>query len=122
MDGSFHRRGSANEVVAGKTTTIRISPAPALPRNASYENVWTGGVLQEKNLETAALGLAPMYPAYLWSNSTAPGHYGYKRASDLISGKASKLGCSDPQFSVAPGRPVLHCVVHALADLGGKCG
>src|SRR5208337_2400272 len=58
----------------------------------------------EKNLETAALGLAPMYPAYLWSNSTAPGHYGYKRASDLISGKASKLGCSDPQFSVAPGR------------------
>ena len=85
-------------------------------------NVWTGGVLQEKNLETAALGLAPMYPAYLWSNSTAPGHYGYKRASDLISGKASKLGCSDPQFSVAPGRPVLHCVVHALADLGGKCG
>jgi hypothetical protein len=84
-------------------------------------NVWTGGVLQEKNLETAALGLAPMYPAYLWSNSKAPGHYGYKRASDLISGKASKLGCSDPQFSVAPGRPVLHCVVHALADLGGKC-
>src|SRR5208337_138861 len=32
------------------------------------QNVWTGGVLQEKNLETAALGLAPMYPAYLWSN------------------------------------------------------
>ncbi len=30
-------------------------------------NVWTGGVLQEENLETAALGLAPMYPAYLWS-------------------------------------------------------
>ena len=28
-------------------------------------NVWTGGVLQEENLETAALGLAPMYPAYL---------------------------------------------------------
>jgi hypothetical protein len=96
----------------------------AAPNRDRYEigNVWTGGVLQEKNLETAALGLAPMYPAYLWSNSTAPGHYGYKRASDLISGKASKLGCSDPQFSVAPGRPVLHCVVHALADLGGKCG
>jgi len=29
--------------------------------------VWTGGVLQEENLETAVLGLAPMYPAYLWS-------------------------------------------------------
>ena len=54
------------------------------------------GVLQEKNLETAALGLAPMYPAYLWSDSTAPGHYGYKRASDLISGKASKLAVGFP--------------------------
>jgi hypothetical protein len=27
-------------------------------------NVWTGGVSQERNLETAALGLALMYPAY----------------------------------------------------------
>ncbi len=27
-----------------------------------------GGVLQEENLETAAVGLAPMYPAYLWSD------------------------------------------------------
>ena len=53
-------------------------------------------MLQEKNLEAAALGLAPMYPAYLWSNSTAPGHYGYKRASDLISGKASKLAVRIP--------------------------
>ena len=30
------------------------------------------------------------------------------------------MGYQDPQFSVAPGRPVLHRVVHALADLGGK--
>jgi hypothetical protein len=28
VDGSFHRRGSANEVVAGKTTTIRVIFAP----------------------------------------------------------------------------------------------
>jgi hypothetical protein len=30
-------------------------------------NVWTGGVSQERNLETAAVGLALMYPAYQWS-------------------------------------------------------
>ena len=76
-------------------------------------------MLQERNLETAALGLAPMYPAYLWSVSTAPGHHGYERASDLISGE-SLDGLFGSQFSVAPGRPVLHRVVHALADLGGK--
>jgi len=29
--------------------------------------VWTGGVSQERNLETAAVGLALMYPAYQWS-------------------------------------------------------
>ena len=29
--------------------------------------VWTGGVSQERKLETAALGLALMYPAYQWS-------------------------------------------------------
>jgi hypothetical protein len=29
--------------------------------------VWTGGVSQERNLETAALGLALMYPACQWS-------------------------------------------------------
>jgi hypothetical protein len=52
-------------------------------------NVWTGGVLQEENLETAALGLAPMYPAYLWSVCNAPGHHEYERAFDLISGEAS---------------------------------
>jgi hypothetical protein len=67
-------------------------------------------VLQEENLETAALGLAPMYPAYLWSISTAPGHHGYERASDLITGKAS-MGYLGHQFSIAPGRPVLHRVV-----------
>jgi len=45
--------------------------------------VWTGGVSQERNLGTAALGLALMYPAYQWSVSAAPGHHGYQRASDL---------------------------------------
>ena len=48
-------------------------------------NVWTGGALQEKSVKLEYLGLAPMYPASEWS-SCAPGHHGYKRAFDLISG------------------------------------
>ena len=59
----------------------------------SDPNVWTGGVLQEENLETGGVGLAPMYPAYLWSVKDAPGHHGYERAFDLISRKASNSGC-----------------------------
>jgi hypothetical protein len=35
-----------------------------------------------------ALGLASMYPAFDWS-FRAPGHHGYQRACDLITGKAS---------------------------------
>ena len=38
-----------------------------------------------------------------------------------LAGKAS-MGYLGHQFSIAPGRPVLHRVVHALADLGGKRG
>ena len=47
--------------------------------------VWTGGALQEKSVKLECSGLAPMYPAFGWS-SCAPGHHGYKRAFDLISG------------------------------------
>src|SRR5688572_29471183 len=34
-------------------------------------------------------GLASMYPAF-WLERLAPGHHGYQRGCDLISGKASK--------------------------------
>jgi len=35
--------------------------------------------------ELAVSGLASMYPAFDWS-CCAPGHHGYQRACDLISG------------------------------------
>ncbi len=54
------------------------------------------------NLETAALGLASMYPAYLRSVSTAPGHHGNERAFELIRQKALKFGLlGSPVFDCA---------------------
>ena len=59
-------------------------------------------------VELAVSGLASMYPAFDWS-VLAPGHHGYQRACDLISGPAS-TGHSGHQCSHAPGRPNLHLV------------
>jgi len=50
-------------------------------------DVWTGRALQVDFAELAVSGLASMYPAFDWS-IFAPGHHGYQRACDLISGKA----------------------------------
>src|SRR5262245_49456664 len=57
-----------------------------------------------------------MYPAFDWS-LCAPGHHGYQRACDLISGQAS-VDHVGHQCSHAPGRPILHLVSNPLADLG----
>jgi len=54
-------------------------------------------------------GLASMYPASRWS-AIAPGHHGYQRACELVSGQASTKGHSGHQCSHAPGRPILHLV------------
>src|SRR5262245_59973186 len=49
-------------------------------------NVWSGRALQEDFSEFEGCGgLASMYPAFDWS-LCAPGHHGYQRACDLISG------------------------------------
>jgi len=47
----------------------------------------------------------------------APGHHGYQRACDLVTGQAS-MGHLGHQCSHAPGRPILHLVSNPLADLG----
>jgi hypothetical protein len=47
-------------------------------------NVWSGRALQENIVELAVSGLASMYPAFRWS--VAPGHHGYQRECDLITG------------------------------------
>ena len=50
-------------------------------------NVWSGRASQEVFVELVVSGLASMYPASDWS--LAPGHHGYQRAGELISGQAS---------------------------------
>jgi hypothetical protein len=47
----------------------------------------------------------------------APGHHGYQRACDLVTGQTS-MGHLGHQCSHAPGRPILHLVSNPLADLG----
>src|SRR5690242_10726711 len=49
--------------------------------------------------ELAVSGLASMYPAFDWS--IAPGHHGYQRACDLISGQASIGPFGSPVFAWA---------------------
>ena len=55
--------------------------------------------------ELVVSGLASMYQTSDWS--IAPGHHGYQRACELISGQAS-AGYQGHQGSRAPGRPNLH--------------
>jgi hypothetical protein len=66
--------------------------------------------------EWGMCGLASMYPAFAWS-LCAPGHDGYQRACDLISGQAS-MGHVGHQCSHAPGRPILHLVILSQTSAG----
>ena len=69
-------------------------------------DVWSGRASQEVFVELVVSGLASMYPAFGWSDG-APGHHGYQRACELISGQAL-TGHLGHQCSQAPGRPNLH--------------
>ena len=51
-------------------------------------------------VDLAVSGLASMYPASDWS-AFAPGHHGYQRACDLISGQASNGPLGSPVFACA---------------------
>ena len=62
-------------------------------------DVWSGRALQENFADLAVSGLASMYPTFDWS--VAPGHHGYQRACDLISGKASRRPNGSPVLARA---------------------
>ena len=62
-------------------------------------NVLSGRALQENFADLAVSGLASMYPTFDWS--VAPGHHGYQRACDLISGKASRRPNGSPVLARA---------------------
>src|SRR5262249_32415525 len=71
--------------------------------------VWSGRAQQEDFGELMTNGLASMYPG-LCLEHRAPGHYGYQRGCDLISGQTSRLGHLGHQCTQSPGRPNLHLV------------
>jgi hypothetical protein len=85
-------------------------------RSAFDPNVWSGRALQEGfvNLADAVLHqcIRPLIGA------CAPGHHGYQRACDLISGQASKGPFGSPVFACA-GKTDPPSSSHPLADLGG---
>jgi hypothetical protein len=87
------------------------------PNDARDPNVWSGRALQEVS-STWQCGLASMYPASDWSACGAPGHHGYQRAFELISGQASNGPFGSPVFARA-GKTDPPSLSHPLADLGG---
>ena len=109
-------RGTAAISVSYWRDFCRASEAADMPLHDP--NVWTGGALQEKSVKLECSGLAPMYPAFGWS-SCAPGHHGYKRAFDLISGQASSGLFGSPVLECA-GKTVAPSLPFSLADLGGE--
>src|SRR6516162_1525532 len=92
-----------------------LAGPPALVTNDPF--VWSDRAVQENFDEPAVSGLASMYPASDWS--IAPGHHGYQRACELISGQAS-AGQMGHQGSQAPGRPNLHLLSILSQTSAGK--
>src|ERR1700741_5197663 len=82
--------------------------------------VWSGRALQEVliNLADAVLHqcIRPLIAA-----CCAPGHHGYQRAFELISGQASNGPFGSPVFACA-GKTDPPSSSHPLADLGGLRG
>jgi hypothetical protein len=80
-------------------------------------DVWSGRALQEGfvNLADAVLHqcIRPLIGV-----CCAPGHHGYQRAFELISGQASKGPFGSPVFACA-GKTDPPSSSHPLADLGG---
>jgi hypothetical protein len=87
------------------------------PRPWFDPNVWSGRAVQEvsSTLADAVLHqcIRPVIGAF------APGHHGYQRACDLISGQASNGLLGSPVFTRA-GKTDPPSSSHPLADLGGQ--
>src|SRR5262249_42812497 len=80
-------------------------------------HVWSGRALQEDFDRDGGCAVLRQCIRPLIGALRAPGHHGYQRACDLVSGQAS-TGHVGHQGSHAPGRPILHLVSSPLADLG----
>ena len=81
-------------------------------------NVWSGRASQEVSSSWRCTVLHQCIRPWIGARS-APGHHGYQRACDLISGQAS-MGQMGHQCSHAPGRPILHLVFILSQTSAGK--
>ena len=80
-------------------------------------NVWSGRALQENFHRVDGCAVLHQCIRPLLGAFSAPGHHGYQRACDLISGQAS-MGHLGHQCSQAPGRPILHLVIFSQTSAG----
>ncbi len=80
----------------------------------SYSQFTVVKALPSPLCQVSRCGLASMYPA----SGCAPGHHGYQRAFELISGQASNGPFGSPVFASA-GKTDPPSSSHPLADLGG---
>jgi hypothetical protein len=105
-------------------TPVKLGPYESLVRdilfeakNLSHTSASSGRALQEGfvNLSDAVLHqcIRPLIGA-----CGAPGHHGYQRACDLITGQASNGPFGSPVFACA-GKTDPPSSSHPLADLGG---
>ena len=108
---------SSRRAVISPLTEVKQSRSPVVLTGDRDPNVWSGRALQEGFVDLALSGLASMYPASDWS-CCAPGHHGYQRACDLISGQASTGPFGSPVFACA-GKTDPPSLRYPLADLGG---
>ena len=81
-------------------------------------DVWSGRALQEAFVDPGKITVLHQCIRPLLGAS-APGHHGYQRAYDLISGQASTGPLGSPVFACA-GKTDPPWSSHPLADLGGQ--
>ena len=105
---------AAHAWVCEKRDGGSVFPAHANPGDP---HVWSGRALQENFDRDGGCAVLHQCIRPLIGALRAPGHHGYQRACDLVSGQAS-TGHVGHQGSHAPGRPILHLVSSPLADLG----
>jgi hypothetical protein len=82
-------------------------------------NVWSGRALQENFHRVGGRAVLHQCIRPLIGAFGAPGHHGYQRACDLVTGQAS-WGHLGHQCSHAPGRPILHLVFILSQISAGK--
>jgi hypothetical protein len=94
---SCSREPSLKSLLSGRSGSGPGGIARASVKSDPF--VWSGRALQENFADLAVSGLASMHPTFDWS--VAPGHRGYQRACDLISGKASRRPNGSPVLARA---------------------